>query len=807
MVAWLASRSIAYPLAIAGIPPIMFGIFGENPLPEGAVTVGLGAAAALAIAIAAQRGAEIPPPHVVAGPPLVLSVLLFFVLVVRQPVLPETNYGEIKTAFFLVANLVFLVGGIYVGWSAERLRILFMGLLVVSVGGAVLLVLHVAAGGSQSVLPVPVTFSEADHSISMGRQMTVGVLVALALVLGRGDSAQRLFAAASLPLLVTALIASGSRGPMVALIGGLAVILTLGRHQSGRPPPDGDGHGRRRRRGLRSVDIGPGIEPRAVVLLRHDGHRGDIERAHGHVAPVLADHHRGHQPRHRHRGLRRREPPDGLSAQPAAGSRGGARNRRGSPRAVLHRLFHLADAGGVSDVGPDGARRDRGRTRAVHRRAHQRDDLLRPPHELGAVDVGGGGRRAGGAGWRAPAMRIAYVGRWSDDPPDGVCLKVEAQADEWMRRGHDVRLFGLPLVSYGSDGISLGAVARSAAATARMRRAVERFEPDVVYVRYGIFLPALRALQRRFTNLVELNARPGMERASFGGLARRALDEVGGEALIRRADGLVCVAHAIARDVERFALPTRVIANGARLDGVTVEPAHVQERPLAAWLGGVQVPGHGLDKLLDLARATPEWDFALIGVATDALPAPASPNVRILPRMTREDYSRILARADVGIGPLAMHRAGLDEASPLKVREYLAHGVPVGHRVPRHRPQTDPWFLLRLPNVEENVRDGAGAPRVRGGQSGPDGWPGRRSRTWTSRRRRRRGWSSSPKSPREAANDRREGCPGHAEPAAARDEPHAPGHVHGGEPAGSTTASAGSASSAASADAAVIAAA
>lgn len=227
-VAWLAARSIAYPIALAAVPPILFGIFAGNPLPQGALAIGLAATVLLGIAVAVQRDDEIPPSRVLAGAPLILTLLLVCLLIVREPPAPETNYGQLKTAFFVVSNVVFLVGGIYVGWSAARLRVLLLALLAISIGGAVLLVVHVATGGAQSILPVPLTFSEGDHSISMGRQMAVGVLLALALTLGRGDASARLVAAASLPLLVTALVASGARGPVVALLAGAMALMTLG---------------------------------------------------------------------------------------------------------------------------------------------------------------------------------------------------------------------------------------------------------------------------------------------------------------------------------------------------------------------------------------------------------------------------------------------------------------------------------------------------------------------------------------------------------------------------------------------------
>lgn len=228
LIALVAVRSVAYPVALAGVPPVIFGIFSGNPLPEGAASVVLASAAVLAIVATVQREDDVPPPAVIAGAPLVLTVLLLCLLILREPPAPETDYGELKTAFFVVNNVVFLLAGIFVGWSAERLRTLLLATLAVSAAGAVVLVLYVAGGGHNPILPVALTFSDGDHSISMGRQMAAGLLVALAIVLGGGDRSARLVAAGSMPLLVTALIASGARGPVVALLAGAAALMFLG---------------------------------------------------------------------------------------------------------------------------------------------------------------------------------------------------------------------------------------------------------------------------------------------------------------------------------------------------------------------------------------------------------------------------------------------------------------------------------------------------------------------------------------------------------------------------------------------------
>lgn len=304
-------------------------------------------------------------------------------------------------------------------------------------------------------------------------------------------------------------------------------------------------------------------------------------------------------------------------------------------------------------------------------------------------------------------MRIAYIGRWTADPADGIRAKAEAHAARWRAAGHEVVLFGLPTLYERSPRRSpVAAVAAGTVATARLRRAVRGFSPDVMYIRYGLFVPSLAPLQRRFASVLEFNARDREEAAARGGgRARHLLNEVSRRSMFGRAGGIVCVTSELARDAAAFGKPTRVIANGAELD-VEPAPAPGDSRPHAVFLVGVTMPKHGVDKLLALAREIPECDFTVVGADPGALP-PVPQNVRLLPPLSREDYAPILARADVGVGPLAMHRAGMHEGSPLKVREYLAHGLPV---IIAYEDTdfagSDPWFLLRLPNTEDNVRAG-----------------------------------------------------------------------------------------------------
>ena len=51
--------------------------------------------------------------------------------------------------------------------------------------------------------------------------------------------------------------------------------------------------------------------------------------------------------------------------------------------------------------------------------------------------------------------------------------------------------------------------------------------------------------------------------------------------------------------------------------------------------------------------------------------------VRMFPWMDERRAAELINAADIGLGPLALERKRLREASPLKTRMYLSLGVPI----------------------------------------------------------------------------------------------------------------------------------
>jgi hypothetical protein len=313
-------------------------------------------------------------------------------------------------------------------------------------------------------------------------------------------------------------------------------------------------------------------------------------------------------------------------------------------------------------------------------------------------------------------VKIAYVGYLRAFAPDGVNHKVERQVAAWRRAGHTVEIFVLsrrpddPSAEPVLEGnvYGFGSVPERAVRTLALGRDIRAFDPDVVYARYDRYIPPLPFLVPGRRVVVEINT-DDREETRFWGTWHWRYNELNRRLTLPFAAGFVCVTYELAanRNFSRFGRPTVVIANsGDQRNAVELGP-NASERPAAVMLIGSVDPWVGIDKAAQLAVALPELDVHLVGCGPQDLNGSARPaNLHTHGRLTRAEYRPLMEASDFGIGPLAIHRKGIDEASPLKIREYLLHGLPtlVAHRDTDFLGQ-EPWFMLRLANDESNLDD------------------------------------------------------------------------------------------------------
>lgn len=310
-------------------------------------------------------------------------------------------------------------------------------------------------------------------------------------------------------------------------------------------------------------------------------------------------------------------------------------------------------------------------------------------------------------------MRIAYVVERSLDRDEGAVKKIAAQMRAWEQAGHEARLFAL----VRKQGLAAQLADLSVATEhwrgpwdwiGRYGRLIDvalAWQPDVAYYRFAKYFPALGRLMRRVPTVLEMNTDDLREYGNSMAWYTYAYHKATRGKLFSLCRGLVAPTEELAEVYRPFGKPVVVIANGIELAKCEPLPAPNNPHPRLIFIGAADNPWHGVDKILRLARSNPGWLFDLVGDTTFGQPGPLAENVTMHGHLSATAYEPLLARADVALSTLALHRNSMEEASPLKTREYLARGLPViiGYRdtdFPAEAP-----FLLRIANTPDNVDD------------------------------------------------------------------------------------------------------
>jgi hypothetical protein len=320
-------------------------------------------------------------------------------------------------------------------------------------------------------------------------------------------------------------------------------------------------------------------------------------------------------------------------------------------------------------------------------------------------------------------MRIAYFVHLNMGQESGVYRKVQEQAQLWRSLGHTCRVFVLTRAADVSEGLA-GQVANGnveiytyltglslSALTGRLRAfrlgvsAVLDWHPDLVYTRQDLYYPPVGRMAKSLPLVLEVNSRDSIElwdesklKWLYHVLTRRRI--------LRAARGFVFVTRELAdtRPFARYRKKHTVVANGINLSEIAQrEPSGLPDIRIV-FVGQRGYPWHGVDKLMTIATSLPDWSVDVVGWRRADLGASVPGNVTFHGPLRRAACKGILERADCAIGTLALHRKGMQEACPLKTREYLAYGLPVviGYKDTDFPRGED--FLLQLPNREDNVR-------------------------------------------------------------------------------------------------------
>lgn len=311
-------------------------------------------------------------------------------------------------------------------------------------------------------------------------------------------------------------------------------------------------------------------------------------------------------------------------------------------------------------------------------------------------------------------MKIVYLCDENIALGSGVAKKINTQASCWRELGHQVAVISLRSDSTPAAGGLLAKTFKHFSNAGRVRDSIQQENPDIIYSRYIKYAPGFaRFLKKIAPYVIEINTNDVAE-ASLGNRWTGLYNESTRGVFFSQASGLIAVTHELndSQDFKKYQLPSLVIGNGYDCRGVEqpIEKMGTGDRTSRCRLifaGSPGMPWHGLDKVVELAQLLPQVDVHIAGPeireVLDDTRVP--PNVTWHGHLPEGELARLIDGCDVGISTLALHRKRMNDACPLKSRQYLAQGLPIiiGYQDPDLKESSD--FVLNLGNRETNVRD------------------------------------------------------------------------------------------------------
>ena len=288
-------------------------------------------------------------------------------------------------------------------------------------------------------------------------------------------------------------------------------------------------------------------------------------------------------------------------------------------------------------------------------------------------------------------MKIAYITlHWPRTASSSIGKKILRQTDKWRDQGHHVRFFShLHTIENEKDlivgdrffyPIDKGIIKREMGRISAANQLIESvcaFQPDIIYLRWGMFTIPMQRLFAIAPVVLEINTNDKKEHRHLGA-AMDIYNRLTRPIFLRAAKGMVFTSHELAQDsaftpyIRRY----EVIANGIDLQGLPFHPAPANSHPHLVFLGTPGMAWHGLDKLIHFAEMNPDITIDIVGSGQQDISAPMPSNMTLFGYLQGQAFEKILAGADAAIGSISLHLNEMEEASPFKIRDCAGRGIP-----------------------------------------------------------------------------------------------------------------------------------
>jgi hypothetical protein len=320
-------------------------------------------------------------------------------------------------------------------------------------------------------------------------------------------------------------------------------------------------------------------------------------------------------------------------------------------------------------------------------------------------------------------MKIAYLLDDDISQRTGIVKKIESKIRLWERFGHEAKVFSLrsgSLESIINNGVIISQFGQKNTLVQKFYQQyknskildeyLSEFRPDVIYARQMKYYPRMvKVLKKHAKYIVEINSND-IEELKLNSKVVYIYNRLTRNHLLKNASGLMSVSNELISDniFSKFNKLSIVIGNGYDFENVKVKKSVFNESLEFVFIGTPGQAWHGVDKVLYLATKLKKYTFHIVGPSLDEihqLGQQISDNVVIHGYFDQHRLEGFVAKCDIGISTLALHRKNMEEASPLKSRQYLAQGLPIIIGYKDTDLPSDLGFVLNIGNYEDNVQD------------------------------------------------------------------------------------------------------
>ena len=318
-------------------------------------------------------------------------------------------------------------------------------------------------------------------------------------------------------------------------------------------------------------------------------------------------------------------------------------------------------------------------------------------------------------------MHIAYIISEDVSVASGVLKKVEAKIRYWKKYGHKVSLISLKSTSMTAlvdDAIILSQYVkeknfrkkflRRITISVKLDQCLYNLQPDVIYTRYTAMPDLVHIFKKHAPYIVEINTNDVTELKN-GKVSRYIFNLLTRSYFLSNAEGFVSVSKELMLNKVfiKFKKKFIVIGNGYDFNSVSNWKSSFHDKLKFIFIGSPKQPWHGTDKIIILAKKLRKYEFHIVGPTKKDFNLNENFENNIIFHGYRDSnyLKKLIPECDIGISSLALHRNDMEEASPLKSREYLAYGLPIIIGYDDTDLPVDFEYLLNIGNYEDNVKD------------------------------------------------------------------------------------------------------